>query len=678
MEQKEKNKGIIGVVADIIKTKKQYETAIETALGGTIQNIVTDNEETAKGLITFLKQNKFGRATFLPLSAISGRDIKADNTLANEKGAIGFANQLIECDSEFYELARYLLGRILVVDNIDNALAIARRHNHSVRIVTLEGDMLSPGGSMSGGAFKNSSNLLGRRREIEELETSVAGSEKKLKSLETELSNAREKLSVVRNELEQLKTELQEKQLAENTSSMNLEAAERKQEELNRAYTNSKRESEEIEVSVQQINAEIDACKIALAESERHDKELTDKINSDNAKIEQNKAELAARQAEAEKRHIELANFSQQDTFAEENIKRVLREISRLNDEADEIKDSLGSADDEIREKKENIAKIGETIAAAEAKIAEYAGITAKEREERDKVQEKQRELFTKREEISGRINTLDKECLRISSRIEKIETMRDERIDYMWNEYELTLIRAAELRDESLNNSDVLRKSITGLKADIKKLGDVNVNAIEDYKEISERYIFLKTQHDDLITARDTLIKVIDELDTGMRTQFIEKFQEIKVEFDKVFKELFGGGRGTLELEEDVDILEAGIKIISQPPGKKLQNMMQLSGGEKALTAISLLFAIQNLKPSPFCLLDEIEAALDDSNVVRYARYLHKLTKNTQFIVITHRRGTMAAADRLYGITMQEKGVSTLVSVDLIEDQLDDKREEN
>ena len=678
MEQKEKNKGIIGVVADIIKTKKQYETAIETALGGTIQNIVTDNEETAKGLITFLKQNKFGRATFLPLSAISGRDIKVDNTLTSEKGAIGFANQLIECDSEFYELARYLLGRILVVDNIDNALAIARRHNHSVRIVTLEGDMLSPGGSMSGGAFKNSSNLLGRRREIEELETSVAGNEKKLKSLETELSNAREKLSVVRNELEQLKTELQEKQLAENTSSMNLEAAERKQEELNRAYTNSKRESEEIEVSVLQINAEIDACKIALAESERHDKELTDKINSDNAKIEQNKAELAARQAEAEKRHIELANFSQQDTFAEENIKRVLREISRLNEEADEIKDSLGSADDEIREKKENIAKIGETIAAAEAKIAEYAGITAKEREERDKVQEKQRELFTRREEISGRINTLDKECLRISSRIEKIETMRDERIDYMWNEYELTLIRAAELRDESLNNSDVLRKSITGLKADIKKLGDVNVNAIEDYKEISERYIFLKTQHDDLITARDTLIKVIDELDTGMRTQFIEKFQEIKVEFDKVFKELFGGGRGTLELEEDVDILEAGIKIISQPPGKKLQNMMQLSGGEKALTAISLLFAIQNLKPSPFCLLDEIEAALDDSNVVRYAKYLHKLTKNTQFIVITHRRGTMAAADRLYGITMQEKGVSTLVSVDLIEDQLDDKREEN
>ena len=674
MEQKDGYKGIVGVVADIIKTKKQYETAIETALGGTIQNIVTDNEETAKGLIAFLKQNKFGRATFLPLSAISGRDIRVDSSLTRENGAVGFANQLVECDDEFTELARYLLGRILVVDNIDNALAIARRHNHSLRIVTLEGDMLSPGGSMSGGAFKNSSNLLGRRREIEELEASVSVKEAELKKSEEQLTAAREQLGALRTEIEQIKAALQDKQLAENTAAMNLDTASKKQEELNRAYTNSKRESDEIENTVTRINAEIDACKAALSESERIDRELNEKISSCNAAIENHKAELADKQKSAEQLHIELSNFSQQDNYAEENIKRVLREISRLNAEADEIKDSLGSAGDEINEKKENIAKINEAIMRAQARIAEYADITAKEREDRDKVQEKQRELFNKREQISERVNTLDKECMRITGRIEKIESVRDERIDYMWNEYELTLIRAAELRDENLTNSDELKKNINVLKSDIRRLGDVNVNAIEDYKEVSERYTFLKTQHDDLITARDTLIKVIEELDTGMRNQFIEKFQEIKVEFDKVFKELFGGGRGTLELEEDADILEAGIRIISQPPGKKLQNMMQLSGGEKALTAISLLFAIQNLKPSPFCLLDEIEAALDDSNVDRYAKYLHKLTKNTQFIVITHRRGTMAAADRLYGITMQEKGVSTLVSVDLIEDQLDDK----
>jgi chromosome segregation protein len=247
-----------------------------------------------------------------------------------------------------------------------------------------------------------------------------------------------------------------------------------------------------------------------------------------------------------------------------------------------------------------------------------------------------------------------------------------DNLTDYMWNEYELTYSYAAEMKDENFGNLSAVKKEISSLKSSIKALGDVNVNAIEEYKEVNERYQFLKTQHDDLIEAESSLVKIIEELDNGMRVQFAEKFEQIKVEFDKVFKELFGGGRGTIELVEGEDILEAGITIISQPPGKKLQNMMQLSGGEKALTAISLLFAIQNLAPSPFCLLDEIEAALDDSNVSRYANYLHKLTKHTQFIVITHRRGTMSAADRLYGITMQEKGVSALVSVDLIADEID------
>ncbi len=240
-----------------------------------------------------------------------------------------------------------------------------------------------------------------------------------------------------------------------------------------------------------------------------------------------------------------------------------------------------------------------------------------------------------------------------------------------MWDEYEITLSEAAKLKDEDMNDLPGMKKQIAAIKDDIKKLGDVNVNAIEDYRALMERYSFLSNQHDDLVRAEETLQGIITDLDTAMRNQFHEKFAQISTEFDKVFKELFGGGQGTLELMEDEDVLEAGIRIIAQPPGKKLQNMMQLSGGEKALTAIALLFAIQNLKPSPFCLLDEIEAALDDSNVTRFAKYLHKLTKHTQFIVITHRRGTMERADRLYGITMQEKGVSTLVSVNLIEKDL-------
>ena len=279
--------------------------------------------------------------------------------------------------------------------------------------------------------------------------------------------------------------------------------------------------------------------------------------------------------------------------------------------------------------------------------------------------------FFEKREALSARISDLDKELLRLQNQSDKLAERQDAQVDYMWNEYGLTYSTAELLRDETLNNAADMKRQIAERKNAIRGLGNVNVNAIEDYKEISERYEFMKTQHDDLITAQDALYKIIEELDIGMRKQFTEKFAMIRAEFDKVFRELFGGGHGSLELIEDEDILEAGIQIISQPPGKKLQNMMQMSGGEKALTAIALLFAIQNLKPSPFCLLDEIEAALDDSNVDRYAKYLHKLTKHTQFIVITHRRGTMVAADRLYGITMQEKGVSTLVSVNLIENDL-------
>ncbi len=296
----------------------------------------------------------------------------------------------------------------------------------------------------------------------------------------------------------------------------------------------------------------------------------------------------------------------------------------------------------------------------------------AKETAKKEETGQKQKALFARQEEVSERISALDKEVFRLQNQKEKLDERLENQVNYMWNEYELTYSTAERFLNPEMTSAAELKKQIEHLKAEIRGLGHVNVNAIEDYKEVAERYAFLKTQYDDLTQAEAALLTIIEELDQGMRRQFSEQFARICVEFNKVFQELFGGGRGTLELMEEEDILEAGIQIISQPPGKKLQNMMQLSGGEKALTAIALLFAIQNLKPSPFCLLDEIEAALDDSNVDRFAGYLHKLTKSTQFIVITHRRGTMVASDRLYGITMQEKGVSTLVSVSLIEADLD------
>ena len=327
----------------------------------------------------------------------------------------------------------------------------------------------------------------------------------------------------------------------------------------------------------------------------------------------------------------------------------------------------------ETLEKEENLKKIQETI--------DSGADVQKEAEEKIRVltEEKnaclvtQKGFFTEREALTEQKSLLDKENFRLSARQEKLVESRDARINDIWEQYELTPGSAREMKREEYQEMNQLKKAVLDLKNEIRSLGSVNVNAIEEFKEISERHSFLKGQHDDLVESEKALLGVIDDLDAGMRRQFEENFVKIQTEFDKAFRQLFGGGHGKLELVEGEDILEAGVRIIAQPPGKKLQNMILLSGGEKALTAIALLFAIQNLKPSPFCLLDEIEAALDESNVARYANYLHKLTKNTQFIIITHRRGTMAAADRLYGITMQEKGVSALVSVNLIEDDLDE-----
>jgi len=345
--------------------------------------------------------------------------------------------------------------------------------------------------------------------------------------------------------------------------------------------------------------------------------------------------------------------------------------METLQEEKEQIHETLELGSEENIKKRQSVEGLEKVIRElAEEEVKEKAQLESWQAV-KDEKNVSHKAFFEKRDELSGHISLLDKECYRLKSQIEKLEEHREAQIAYMWSEYEITPNNALQYKKEEFTDLKAMKRDIAQVKDEIRKLGNVNVNAIEEYKEILERHTFLSGQYEDLKTAEAQLENIIQELDEGMRKQFTEKFQDIQREFDKAFRELFGGGKGTLELEEDVDILEAGIRIISQPPGKKLQNMMQLSGGEKALTAIALLFAIQNLKPSPFCLLDEIEAALDDSNVGRFAGYLQKLTKNTQFIIITHRRGTMNAADRLYGITMQEKGVSTLVSVDLVENQL-------
>ena len=673
MEQKSKISGIIGVVADIMQVDPKYETAIETALGGNIQNIVTKDEHVARKLIQYLKDNKAGRATFLPLTTARNRGEFDKGEVRSAQGFIGMANELVKSKSEYDDVISQLLGAIIVIDNVENALKLAKEYNYTLRIVTLEGEYLTPGGALAGGSFKNASNLLGRKREIDALEEEAKKGLHEIESIMDEIENTKDERSKVREEIEVYKAKLQELAIAQNTAQLNVDAAKKHKEEMITAHADLEVEFEKMKAAAKDITTDRESAEAELAESEKSEAELNKTISEAGARLEK------LRDVETEKvfvksdLDIRLSKEKQKQDFAKQNVERVRKESEHLKEELEKVTEDIKATESEIALNEENIVKIKETIEASKGTDDESENELKEAIAAKEEFAKKQKTFFDKRESVTKKLGDLDKELYRLNSQKEKVEAEQENRINFMWNEYEITLSHAAEMRDESLTDASAMRKSIFRLRDDIKKLGDVNVNAIEDYRVLMERYTFTKTQHDDIVKAEQDLLGIVDELDKRMTEQFTENFKLIAAEFDKVFKELFAGGQGTLEINKDEDILEAGININAQPPGKKLQNMMMLSGGEKALAAIALLFAIQNLKPSPFCLLDEIEAALDESNVGRFAGYLNKLTEHTQFIVITHRRGTMEKADRLYGITMQEKGVSALVSVNLIDKDLDD-----
>lgn len=670
-------KGVHGVVAEIIKTEKRYEIAIETALGGRIQNIVTDTEETAKDLIEYLKKNKFGRATFVPLSAVrESKDLK-DIPILKEDGVLGTASKLVSADAMYSSLVSNLLGRIIVVSDIDKAVIIAKKYRYEYRLVTLEGDLFNTGGSISGGAYKNASNLLGRKRELEELESSIEKihREEEILSLELESqNNSYEKLKKSRNELNNI---LHEMQVEVSALSVSVDAYEKKLKDNNASGLEFIEERAKLEEEEKILSNE----KLGLIKELENIQNIHKKIEIDVSEAESGiqgyrheRDDILRKLSDT---RLSISGISHSISFNNENIDRLKLEIQKLEEdkvvlfkEKEENKDLLLQRKDDISSSKIKIDELRVQVSALKEEELKYSDFKSEQLK-------KQKEAFSQKDELSRSISGLEKETYRLSTQKEKIEERLAQLSNYMWQEYELTLSTAKELFEKvessGLHLSDV-QKIIIDIKKQIKELGDINVHSIEEYREVSDRYELMKTQYEDIISAEASLVEIIENLDELMRKQFAEKFVEINEQFNKVFVELFGGGAGILKLEEDVDLLEAGISIISQPPGKKLQNMMQLSGGEKALTAISLLFAIQNLKPSPFALLDEIEAALDDSNVDRFANYLHKLSNRTQFIVITHRRGTMVSADRLYGITMQEKGISTLVSVNLVEEELSDK----
>lgn len=671
MELKGRNSGIKGVAADLLTTEKKYETAIETALGGSVRNVVTDNESTAKYLIEYLKKNAYGRVTFLPLTNVRARGSFSPAEALSETGVIGRASDLAETEPEYEALKEHLLGRYLVVDTIDHAIALGRKYRHSLYMVTLEGESFSPGGQITGGAFRHKDNFIGRKREITDCEKAIRELSAKIRNAKQAIENLRSDRTKVRDGIAAKAAEAQELRLKENTLKLTLRQSE-EDIRANLAQRSSlEEESGKSRGEVSGLKEQQEAARNELAEVESEEKKRTEGAAAKEAEASELSGALAQENAVLENMRVASASIFEKCGFAEENAKRMDAELASLAGEYRSVQDTLYYGGNDKAEKEAELKELAGRLEAAAAASDQAGEESQKLNEEKKALTAKQSEFFKMREELDEHRSRLDRECYRLNSQRERLLEDMEKAGAYLWETYEMTPSEAAAERDPEANDKGALRKEQKEVRDIIKSLGNVNVGAIDEYSEVLERHTFLAAQHADLVASEQKLMGIIEELDRGMRRQFKEKFGEIEKEFDKVFKALFGGGKGRLEIDEDADILEAAISIIAEPPGKKLQNMMQLSGGEKSLTAIALLFAIQNLKPSPFCLLDEIEAALDESNVIRFAEYLHRLTKHTQFIVITHRRGTMQSADRLYGVTMQEKGISTTVSVNLVEEAL-------
>ncbi len=671
MNARSSKDAVRGVVADIISVDKKYEVAIETALGGHIQNVVTKDERTAKDMIEYLKRERLGRVTFLPMDAVRG-DERVDTRALGEDGIIDTANNLVSFDPQYEGIVNRLLGRIFVAENITKALAVAKKYNYRLHLVTPQGEYLAPGGSITGGAFRNTSNLLSRKRELEGLDAELDRLRSEGEALRSVMEQLGDDLETERKSKEETDAYISDQKLKEAAINAQAESIYSERDRLDEELTGKKSQREDLIMLINELGRKAAEGTAAAKEAEEAENKRLEETQRVAAEIDGERQKLKGLNEKLIALRLEASKLEERDSFLVENINRINIELEAIDDEKREL---LMKSDPEglaalakEREKEKLIKKTAEL--AGQIKV--LSGKVEENAKQRDDLSVKQKSLLAEKDDSAEQAAKLDKDMIRLSNQQERINEQIEAQARYLWEEYEMTPLEAENQKYEGDESISQIRAAISERKNAIKELGPVNVNAIEEEKEIGERYEFLSAQHEDLVKARDSILEVIKELEAGMKKQFEEKFAAIKTEFDTVFKELFGGGQGTIELvpEPDGDLLKAGVSIIAQPPGKKLQNMLQLSGGEKALTAIALIFAIQNLKPSPFCLLDEIEAALDETNVSRFADYLEKLKATTQLITITHRRGTMEVADKLYGITMQEKGISTLVAVNLTDAQ--------
>ncbi len=660
---KELGKGMNGVLANIIEVPDDLQTAIEMCLGASLQNIVTETETDAKRLVEHLRKNNLGRASFLPISSVRGK--KLDKIKGNESGVIGIASDLVKYNKKYEQIILNLLGRTVIVDNMDTAIKVAKQNGYTFRIVTTEGDLINPSGAITGGSVaKKTVNILGRGKEIEKLEKEIKNLKQKIEKLENDKQNYEESIEGILELSANLEKELQEIDITYATEKQkvisineNIEKLEKRLNRLKEEQANLEKQKEEavstkgdLQVEINKIveqNEELSKIITEFAELNKDDQKYIDDLNFDITNLK-----------------ISVSSFDESEASIQEIQERINQElenahtsIENKNTQIEQIKKDNEELEKSIQETLQKIEEVKESVNSSSSKIEELKKERAQKSEKLSKQEDEITAKFKVIEDLKGQLVKLDVKKTKIEEDINGI-------INKMWEEYELTPNNAEQYQKPE--NVALTQRRVNSLRTEIRELGSVNVDSIEEYKNLKDRYDFMSEQRLDLENTMSKLRKVISDMTQIMKEQFKEKFKVINKNFGEVFAELFGGGKAELTLEDEENILECGIDITVQPPGKKLQNMMLLSGGEKAFTAIALLFAILKINPAPFCVLDEIEAALDDVNVFRYADYLKKFTDHTQFLVITHRKGTMEVADTVYGVTMEESGISKLLSMKL------------
>ena len=657
---------IVGVVGDLISTDKKYETAIEIALGSAIHNVVTDTESEAAYLISVLKEKRLGRVTFLPIENIRPRNIDR-NTIAAAKmcnGYIGVASDLVDCSSNIEDIISNLLGKILICDDMDSARRIASKTDYSLRVISLDGDCINPGGSLTGGSIrKDSAGILGRGREIEAIKANIAKIEERLASSEESRQELDDDIEVLQTEIAQLNEQLKYFAMERVKAESNYRNISSRCDDIKTDINNADKSIEEISAQRIQIEDDLEELLQISKETEieladfRDDVAKNDNITKEfNAKLDELRDKIAEEQTASER------------ILAERNGKinlagHIKEEITRRTEQLTTSKTEREEDTKQIEEFNRSNSDLNEALAAFKTQYAQMTEVISKLNEEKANADKELSGLVSRLSDINDTLNGLRDKLNNLVSKYERYINDIDFSKNRLWEDYETTFDNVNGVYPPVENITETA-KEISTLKGKIKALGPVNLNSIDEYKEVNERYEFMSAQRDDIVQAKENLEKVISDLVNEMKEQFITQFTTINENFKTVFTDLFNGGSAEIILDNEDDVLNCNIEIKAQPPGKKLQNLTLLSGGERCLTAIALLFAILQLKPSPFVILDEVEAALDDVNVTRFADFVNRYTARSQFIVVTHRKGTMEACDRMYGVTMQERGISKILSM--------------